>query len=73
MTLIQNEKEEKIFSGKLACVYCGISLPEISPRFFSFNNPHGSCPTCSGLGKIIEIDPDLVVPDKDFNEFLRVQ
>ena len=67
MTLIQNEKEEKIFSQKLACVYCGISLPEISPRFFSFNNPHGACPTCSGLGKIIEIDPDLVVPDKDLS------
>ena len=51
------------FSEKFACVYCGISLPEIQPRVFSFNNPHGACPVCHGLGSTREIDPDLVVPD----------
>src|SRR5260370_41223665 len=42
--------EEILFSEKAACVYCGISLPEIAPRTFSFNSPHGACPTCTGLG-----------------------
>ncbi len=51
------------FSEKFACVHCGISLPEIEPRIFSFNNPHGACPTCHGLGSTQEIDPGLVVPD----------
>ena len=53
--------EEILFSEKLACVYCGISLPEIAPRTFSFNNPHGACPTCTGLGTQQEIDAELVV------------
>ena len=51
------------FSEKFACVHCGISLPEIQPRIFSFNTPHGACPACHGLGFTQEIDPDLVVPD----------
>ena len=51
------------FSEKFACVHCGISLPEIEPRIFSFNNPHGACPACHGLGFTQEIDPGLVVPD----------
>jgi excinuclease ABC subunit A len=51
------------FSEKFACVACGISLPEIQPRIFSFNSPHGACPACHGLGSMQEIDPDLVVPD----------
>ena len=51
------------FSEKFACVHCGISLPEIEPRIFSFNNPHGACPACHGLGSTQEIDPGLVVPD----------
>ncbi len=51
------------FSEKFACLYCGISMPEIQPRIFSFNNPHGACPACHGLGSTQEIDPDLVVPD----------
>ena len=51
------------FSEKFACIHCGISLPEIEPRIFSFNTPHGACPACHGLGFTQEIDPDLVVPD----------
>ncbi|HET6475742.1 MAG TPA: excinuclease ABC subunit UvrA [Thermoleophilia bacterium] len=51
------------FSEKFACIHCGISLPEIQPRIFSFNSPHGACPDCHGLGFTQEIDPDLVVPD----------
>ena len=53
--------EEILFSEKAACVYCGISLLEIAPRTFSFNSPHGACPTCTGLGTQQEIDADLVV------------
>jgi len=53
--------EEILFSEKAACVYCGISLPEIAPRTFSFNSPHGACPTCTGLGTQQEIDPDLII------------
>ena len=53
--------EEILFSENFACVYCGISLPEIAPRTFSFNSPHGACPTCTGLGTQQEIDADLVV------------
>jgi excinuclease ABC subunit A len=51
------------FSEKFACVHCGISLPEIEPRVFSFNSPHGACPACHGLGSTREIDPGQVVPD----------
>jgi excinuclease ABC subunit A len=51
------------FSEKFACIHCGISLPEIQPRIFSFNSPHGACPACHGLGFTQEIDPGLVVPD----------
>ncbi|HLI05109.1 MAG TPA: excinuclease ABC subunit UvrA [Ktedonobacteraceae bacterium] len=53
--------QEILFSEKAACVYCGISLPEIAPRTFSFNSPHGACPTCTGLGTQQEIDAELVV------------
>ncbi|MBN1877942.1 MAG: excinuclease ABC subunit UvrA [Anaerolineae bacterium] len=61
-----NPLEEIIlFSEKLSCPVCGISLPEIEPRTFSFNSPHGACPVCQGLGYKLEIDPDLIVPNKD--------
>jgi excinuclease ABC subunit A len=56
-----------LFSEHSACIDCGISLPEIEPRTFSFNSPHGACPHCSGLGVIMEIDPDLVIPDKSLS------
>jgi excinuclease ABC subunit A len=51
------------FSEHHACVDCGISLPEIEPRMFSFNSPYGSCPECEGIGSKLEVDPDLVIPD----------
>jgi len=54
---------QTIFSEKLACASCQISYPEISPRFFSFNNPTGACSACGGLGFTTEIDPELIVPD----------
>ena len=52
------------FSEKLSCPYCGFSIKELEPRLFSFNAPFGACPECDGLGEKIEVDPDLVVPDK---------
>jgi excinuclease ABC subunit A len=52
-----------LFSQKFACPVSGFTIPEIEPRLFSFNSPHGACPACSGLGTEQEIDPDLVVPD----------
>jgi len=57
--------EEHIFSEKFACIDCGISYEELSPRMFSFNSPYGACPTCSGLGTKMEIDPSLIVPDEN--------
>ena len=57
--------EELLFSERFACVHCGVSLGEIEPRTFSFNSPHGACATCTGLGYRLEIDPDLVIPNKD--------
>jgi excinuclease ABC subunit A len=55
--------EEELLSEKLACIECGISIPDIEPRSFSFNSPHGACPMCSGLGELSFFDPDRVVPD----------
>ncbi len=59
--------EELLFSEHFACVNCGISLGEIAPRTFSFNNPHGACPECSGLGVKLEIDSELIIPDKELS------
>ncbi|MDX6533734.1 MAG: excinuclease subunit, partial [Gaiellales bacterium] len=53
----------RTYSERFACPECGISLPELAPRIFSFNSPHGACPHCTGLGMQREIDPDLIVPD----------
>jgi excinuclease ABC subunit A len=55
--------EEMLFSQEYACIYDGISMEEPAPRNFSFNNPHGACPVCTGLGMRLEVDPDAVVPD----------
>ena len=57
--------EDIVFSERFACVHCGVSLGEIEPRTFSFNSPHGACPVCTGLGYKLEIDPDLVVSNRD--------
>ncbi len=57
--------EELLFSEHFACVYCGISLGEIAPRTFSFNSPHGACPACSGLGVNLEIDSEMIIPNKE--------
>ncbi len=59
--------EEMLLSEQFACVHCNISLGEMEPRTFSFNNPHGACPTCTGLGFKLEVDPDLVIPNKDLS------
>ena len=58
-----NSDELRTYSEKFACLECGISMPELEPRLFSFNAPHGACPRCTGLGSQMEIDPELVVPD----------
>jgi len=59
--------EELLFSEHFACVYCGISLGEIAPRTFSFNSPHGACPACTGLGMKMEVEPDLVIPNRELS------
>jgi len=58
------EAGDQLFSRRLACVSCGISMPEMTPRAFSFNSPHGACPDCQGLGATYDFDPRSVVPDE---------
>ena len=55
---------DRLFSRRLACVDCGLSMPEMTPRAFSFNSPHGACTDCQGLGSMIDFDPHRVVPDE---------
>lgn len=57
-------QEDMVYSEHFACAKCGIHFDEIAPRIFSFNSPHGACPTCAGLGGQLEFDPHLVVPDR---------
>jgi len=57
--------QDMLYSEQFACAVCGISLPEIEPRTFSFNTPHGACPECQGLGTRLELDPELIVPNPD--------
>ncbi len=59
--------DELLFSEHFACVNCGVSLGEIAPRTFSFNSPHGACPDCTGLGNRLEIDPELVIPNRNLS------
>ena len=64
----QEQKEEELFfSQKNSCPDCGISIPELQPRLFSFNNPFGACPDCTGLGERMEFDENLVIPDKELS------
>src|SRR5438445_488938 len=58
------EGGDRLFSRRLACVDCGLSMPEMTPRAFSFNSPHGACADCQGLGAMIDFDPQRVVPDE---------
>ncbi|GAB4577620.1 MAG: excinuclease ABC subunit UvrA [Anaerolineales bacterium] len=68
MMIVQNlsvePAEDILYSEHLACPYDGLSFPEIEPRTFSFNTPHGACPDCQGIGSKLEIDPLLIIPDK---------
>ncbi|MCU0845905.1 MAG: excinuclease ABC subunit UvrA, partial [Spirochaetes bacterium] len=57
--------EERLYSTSLSCPDCGVSIPELSPRMFSFNSPYGACPKCSGLGFIMQFDPEFIVSDPD--------
>ncbi len=66
--IFKNGQEERVlYSTHFACLQCGFSFPEISPRVFSFNSPYGACPECSGLGVKMEVDPDLVVPNPELS------
>ncbi len=66
---IPGQEEELTFSQNYACEDCGISMPELEPRMFSFNNPAGACPSCTGLGFQLIADEDLVIPDKEKSIF----
>ena len=61
--LVDRKGEDLLFSSKFACVEDGVSFPPLEPRLFSFNSPHGACPSCAGLGTRLDFDPDLVVPN----------
>jgi len=63
LLLVPEGRPEELLSEELACPDCGVSLPELQPRTFSFNSPHGACPGCEGLGISLAVHPDLVVPD----------
>jgi excinuclease ABC subunit A len=58
---------DRLFSRRLACTYCGVSMPEMTPRAFSFNSPHGACPECQGLGAVYDFDPLRLVPDESLS------
>ena len=58
-------QEEKLYNTNYSCADCGISIEELSPRMFSFNNPFGACPACTGIGYLMKMDEDLIVPDKN--------
>ena len=64
---IVGEDRDLLFSQNYACEDCGISIEELSPRMFSFNNPFGACPTCTGLGSQLKVDVDLIIPNKDLS------
>ncbi|HQO01265.1 MAG TPA: excinuclease ABC subunit UvrA [Spirochaetota bacterium] len=65
LVVVAFEDSEMLFSTKLSCPDCGVSIPDLAPRMFSFNSPHGACPVCSGLGFIMRFDPDLIVSDPE--------
>ncbi len=59
----EGESERRTFSERFACTNCGTSIAELEPRSFSFNNPHGACPRCTGLGSQLEVEPEMAIPD----------
>ncbi len=59
------EERDLLFSQNYACEDCGVSIEELAPRMFSFNNPYGACPACTGLGSQLKVDPALIIPDED--------
>src|SRR5689334_16836506 len=61
------EGGDRLFSRRLACTYCGVSMPEMTPRAFSFNSPHGACQECQGLGAVYDFDPARLVPDESLS------
>ena len=61
------EDGELSFSQNYACDDCGISIEEVTPRMFSFNNPYGACPTCTGLGTLLRVDPDIIIPNRSLS------
>jgi excinuclease ABC subunit A len=65
LMIVSIGNKDELFSESLSCAYCGLNFPEIEPRSFSFNSPHGACPHCTGLGHTLEIDPELVFPNKN--------
>ncbi|HET7698114.1 MAG TPA: excinuclease ABC subunit UvrA [Vicinamibacterales bacterium] len=62
-----HEGGDRLFSRRLACTYCGVSMPEMTPRAFSFNSPHGACSDCQGLGAVYDFDPARLVPDESLS------
>ena len=64
---IVGEDRDILFSQNYACEDCGVSIEELTPRLFSFNNPYGACPTCMGLGSQLKVDPDLIIPNKSLS------
>ena len=64
---VVGEDRDILFSQNYACEDCGVSIEELTPRMFSFNNPYGACPTCTGLGSQLKVDPDLVIPNKNLS------
>ncbi len=64
---LTGQEKELTFSQNYACEECGISIEEMTPRLFSFNAPYGACPTCSGLGTLLRVDPELIIPNPDLS------
>ena len=67
INVLGEEERDISFSQNYACEDCGISIEELTPRMFSFNNPFGACPTCTGLGAQLKVDPDLIIPNKELS------
>ncbi|MBN2458235.1 excinuclease ABC subunit UvrA [Candidatus Woesearchaeota archaeon] len=65
LVICECNSADRIYSSKMACPKCGLAFEELQPRMFSFNSPFGACPECSGLGIKMELDPDLIIPDRE--------